>query len=37
MPNLEIVRLEAGHTPNAERPDEFNRAVLELLARRSSG
>ena len=32
-PNLEVVRVEAGHTPNAELPHEFNRTVAQFLAR----
>jgi pimeloyl-ACP methyl ester carboxylesterase len=33
MPNAELVTLEGGHTINNERPEEFNRAMLEFLAR----
>ena len=33
LPDSRLVVLEgAGHTPQAERPDEFNRAVLDFLA-----
>ena len=33
MPNAELVTLEGGHTINNELPEEFNRAMLEFLAR----
>ncbi len=33
MPNAELVTLSGGHTINNERPEEFNRAMLEFLAR----
>jgi pimeloyl-ACP methyl ester carboxylesterase len=36
MPNLDVVRLDAGHTPNAELPDQFNATVLDFLRARSS-
>lgn len=32
MPNLTVERLDAGHSPNAERPDEFNALVTTFLA-----
>lgn len=33
MPHLDVVRLEAGHTPNAELPELFDEAVVEFLRR----
>ena len=33
MPNAELVVLDGGHTINNERPQEFNRAMLEFLGR----
>ena len=33
MPNAELVTLEGGHTINNERPEEFNRTMLEFLSR----
>ena len=33
IPNAELVVMEGGHTPNNQRPVEFNRAMLEFLAR----
>lgn len=32
--DLEVVTLEGGHAINAERPEEFNRAVLDFVDRR---
>jgi 2-succinyl-6-hydroxy-2,4-cyclohexadiene-1-carboxylate synthase len=31
MANLTVVRVDAGHSPNAERPDEFNRLVTDFV------
>ena len=33
IPNAELVVLDGGHTINNERPQEFNRAMLEFLGR----
>ena len=33
IPNAELVVLEGGHTINNERPQEFNRAMMEFLGR----
>lgn len=33
IPDLEVVTLEGGHAINAERPDEFNAAVLNFIDR----
>ncbi len=32
MPNLAIMRVDAGHSPNAEIPDTFNEAVAAFIA-----
>jgi 2-succinyl-6-hydroxy-2,4-cyclohexadiene-1-carboxylate synthase len=32
MPQLTVVRLDAGHSPNAETPDHFNEAVTAFFA-----
>jgi hypothetical protein len=32
MPHLAVVRLGAGHSPNAEVPDAFNAALIGFLA-----
>jgi len=37
MTFVEVVRLDAGHSPNAEVPDQFNRAVTEFLERTARG
>ena len=34
MPNLTVVRVDAGHSPNAEVPDTFNAAVVSFLSGR---
>ena len=34
IPDLEVVTLEGGHAINAERPAEFNEAVLDFIQRR---
>jgi pimeloyl-ACP methyl ester carboxylesterase len=31
MANLTVVRVDAGHSPNAERPEEFNRLVTDFV------
>ena len=33
MPNAELVVLDGGHTINNQRPEEFNRAMLDFLGR----
>jgi len=32
MPNLTVTRVDAGHSPNAEKPDAFNQAAVAFLA-----
>ena len=32
MPDATVVRVDAGHSPNAEVPDEFNALAVEFLA-----
>jgi pimeloyl-ACP methyl ester carboxylesterase len=37
MPNLTVARVDAGHSPNAETPDEFNKLITAFIAKHDEG